>query len=169
MDKSMSKILTKLLLQIPLSNKKGLNIDLIYSEIFEFLPFVHFFKDFQYKTFRHFLCFQIALAMSIFEVEKCSFFKQVRFSPEIDSFIISELRRQKCIHCRQNQWSDRIKKTLVRVDRSAQNPRGRHLYRPRCPFLGRLGATLDYAGSVALQAVIECPQRHEAGIFPKFK
>ena len=60
-------------------------IDPINPHIFEFLPCVHFFKDFQYKTFRDFLCFQIALTWSMFELEKCSFFfKQVRISPEID-------------------------------------------------------------------------------------
>ena len=31
---------------------------------------VHLFKDFQYKTFRDFLCFQIAVTRSIFELEK---------------------------------------------------------------------------------------------------
>ena len=33
-----------------------------------------FSKNFQYKTFIDFLCFQIALTRSIFELEKCSFF-----------------------------------------------------------------------------------------------
>ena len=49
-----------------------LNIDPINPEIFELLPYVHFFKNFQYKTLRDFLCFQIA-EFSIFELEKCSF------------------------------------------------------------------------------------------------
>ena len=61
-------------LKVPLTNKKGLNIDPINPEIFELLPYVHFFKDFPYKTFREFLCFSIALTRSIFELEKCSFF-----------------------------------------------------------------------------------------------
>ena len=38
------------------SNKKEVNIDQI--EIFMSLSFAHFFKDFQYKAFRDFLCFQ---------------------------------------------------------------------------------------------------------------
>ena len=38
------------------STKKGLNIDLINPEVFKFLTDIHFFKDFQYKTFRAFLC-----------------------------------------------------------------------------------------------------------------
>ena len=69
MDKSMKKILTKLYFLVPLSNKKWQNIYQFNHEIFEFLPFVHFFKDFQYKTLRDFLCFQIALTRSIFEPE----------------------------------------------------------------------------------------------------
>merc|ERR1711954_130206 len=74
MDKSMSKILTNLHYYGPISNKKGLNIDPINPQIFEFLPYVHFFKDFHYKTFRDFLCFLITLTRSIFELEKYSFF-----------------------------------------------------------------------------------------------
>ena len=65
---------------------KGQNIDQINHEIFDFLLYVHFFKDFQYKTFRDFLCLQIALTQSIFELEKCSFFKQFRMLPEIDGY-----------------------------------------------------------------------------------
>ena len=70
----MSKIMTKLKYWVPLSNKPGLNIDPINPQIFEFLPCVHFFKDFQNKIFRDFFCFQIALNWSIFALEKCSFF-----------------------------------------------------------------------------------------------
>ena len=44
--------------------------------------------DFQYKTFRDFLCFQIALTRSVFEVETCSIFKQVKISQEIGYVII---------------------------------------------------------------------------------
>ena len=72
MDKSMSKILTKLYYNIPISNRKGLDIGLIYPQIFKFLHYVPFFKDFQYKTFRDFHYFQIDLTWSI-ELEKCSF------------------------------------------------------------------------------------------------
>ena len=68
-DLSMNNILTKLL-----SNKKRLNNDLIHPKNFELKFYVHFFKDFQYTTFRDFLCFQITLTQSIFELEKCSFF-----------------------------------------------------------------------------------------------
>ena len=52
---------------------KGLNIDLKNPEIYP-IPYVHVFKDFQYKTFRDFFCFQLALTRPIFELEKCSFF-----------------------------------------------------------------------------------------------
>ena len=71
MDKSMSKIFTKLLSQQPLSNKEGLDIDTIDDEKFEFVPCFQFFMDFRYKTFKDFLCHQIALTRSIFELEKC--------------------------------------------------------------------------------------------------
>ena len=50
----------------------------------KFLPYVHIFKDSQYKTFRDILCFQIFLTRSIFELEKCVFLKQVRILTEID-------------------------------------------------------------------------------------
>ena len=33
----------------------------IDPEILKFLPYVHFFKDFQYKTFKDLLCFEIAI------------------------------------------------------------------------------------------------------------
>ena len=74
MDKSISKILTKLYYYVPISKRKGLSIYPINPQIFMFLPYVHFLKDFQRKTFRDFLCFQIALTQSIFELERCSFF-----------------------------------------------------------------------------------------------
>ena len=45
-----------------------------------------FSKKFQYKTYRDFICFQIA--RSICDLEKCPFFKQVRISPEIDWFLL---------------------------------------------------------------------------------
>ena len=94
MDKSMSKIMTKLKYWVPLSNKPGLNIDPINPQIFEFLPSVHIFKDFQYKTFRNFLCFQIALTQSIFEIEKCSFFlNRSELCQKLIGYVISELRR----------------------------------------------------------------------------
>ena len=48
-----------------MSNKKGRNIDKINSEIFKFLPYVHFFKDFQNNTLRDFFCFQIGLARKV--------------------------------------------------------------------------------------------------------
>ena len=48
-----------------LTNQKVLNI-----EKFKFLPHFHVFKDFLYNAFRYFLCFQIALTPSIFELEK---------------------------------------------------------------------------------------------------
>ena len=38
------------------------------------------FKDFKYKTLRDFLCFQIALSWSIFELEKCSFFNRSNYA-----------------------------------------------------------------------------------------
>ena len=38
MDKSMSNILTKLYSEVPLSNKKGVNVDPINPEIFKFYP-----------------------------------------------------------------------------------------------------------------------------------
>ena len=69
MDKSMSKFFTKLIL-CPIIKQKVLNIDPINPEIFECSHYVHFFKDFQYKTFRDFLCFQIAPTLSIFEIEQ---------------------------------------------------------------------------------------------------
>ena len=52
----MSKIFSKLLAQQPLSNKKGLDIDTIDDEKFEFVHCVQFFMDFQYKTFKDFIC-----------------------------------------------------------------------------------------------------------------
>ena len=70
----MLKILAKLS-QVPLSSRKGLHMDPFNPEIFKFSPYVHFFKDFQYKTFRDFLCFKISQTQSIFELEKCSFTK----------------------------------------------------------------------------------------------
>ena len=54
-----------------------------------------FLKDFQYKTFRDLLCFQMALTWLIFELKRVLFCNQVLISPEIDWF--SELRRQKRI------------------------------------------------------------------------
>ena len=57
-----------------IKQKRTKNIDPIGPQIFKFLPNNHFFMDFQYKTFIDFLCFQIALTQSIFELEKCSFF-----------------------------------------------------------------------------------------------
>ena len=53
-----------------------MKMDKSISKILEVLPYVHFIKDFQYKTFRDFFCFQIALARSIFELEKGSFLSQ---------------------------------------------------------------------------------------------
>ena len=91
MDKSMSKILTKLQ-----SNKKGLNFYPINPQIFEFLPYVHLFKDFLFKTFKDFICFQIALTRSIVELGKCSFFSnRSEFRQTLIGYVISELRRQK--------------------------------------------------------------------------
>ena len=46
----MCKVFTKLLSQQPLLNKKGLDIDTIVNEKFDFVPCVQFFMDFQYKT-----------------------------------------------------------------------------------------------------------------------
>ena len=57
MDKSINKILTKLYSYFPLSNKKGLNIDPIYLQIFEFLPYVYFFKGFSIQNFQRFSLF----------------------------------------------------------------------------------------------------------------
>ena len=56
-----------------------MNIDPIYPQIFKFKPYVLFLKDFQYKTFRDFLCFQIVLTRSIFELEKCFFLNRSEF------------------------------------------------------------------------------------------
>ena len=42
---------------------------------------------------------------------------------------------------------------------SDQKPWGRHLSKPRQPFLGQLAAILDFAGGAALQAVNKCPRR----------
>ena len=47
----------------------------------------------------------------------------------------------------------------LKVDGSAQKPRGRHLSRPPLPFWGPLAAILDFAGGAALQAVSERPLR----------
>ena len=57
----------------PLSNKKGLDIYPTADEKFELVPFVKFFMDFQYKTFKDFFCLQIALSRSIFDLEKWFF------------------------------------------------------------------------------------------------
>ena len=57
MDKSMRKILTKTVILGPLIKQKGLNIDRINPEIFEYLPYVHFFIDFRYKTVKDLLRF----------------------------------------------------------------------------------------------------------------
>ena len=58
----------------PLIKQKKLNIDPNYPQIFKFLPYVQLYMEFQYKTVRDFLRFQIALTRSIFELEKCFFF-----------------------------------------------------------------------------------------------
>ena len=47
----------------------------------------------------------------------------------------------------------------IKVDGSAQKPRGRHLSRPCWPFCGSLAAIFDFKGLAALQAVSECPLR----------
>ena len=49
---------------------------------------------------------------------------------------------------------------LAKVGLSAQKPRNMHLSRPPRPFWAPLAAILDLAGSVALQAVSECPLCH---------
>ena len=56
-------------------NPRFPHIDPIIPERLKFLPYVSFFKDFQYKTFRYFLCLQIAPSQSILELEKYSFFQ----------------------------------------------------------------------------------------------
>ena len=62
-----------------------------------------FQRDFQCKIVN---CFQIALTWSIFELEKCSFFlNRSEFRQKLIGYVITELRRQKCVQCRQNQWS----------------------------------------------------------------
>ena len=60
---------------VPFSNKKGLDIDPNDDEKFKLVPCVKFFIDFQYKTSKDFFCIQIALTLSICDLEKCSFFK----------------------------------------------------------------------------------------------
>ena len=50
---------------VPLSNKKGLDIDPTDDEKFNLVPCVQFFIDFQYQTFKDFFCLH-----SIFELEK---------------------------------------------------------------------------------------------------
>ena len=47
---------------------------------------------------------------------------------------------------------------------STQRPRGRGIYRPRCPFWGPLAAISNFEGSGALQAVSECLWCRMAGI-----
>ena len=76
--------------------QKGLDIDPIYPKKFEFLPYVHFFKDFQYKTFRDFLCFQIALTRLIFR-KMFFFLNRSEFRQKLIGYVFSELRRQKCV------------------------------------------------------------------------
>ena len=95
MDKSMSKISTKLLCLFPLSNKIGRDID---DEKFEFLPCAQFLLDFQSKFLKDFLGLQIALNRSIFEVEKCFFSSnKSEFCQKFIGNDISEVCRQKCI------------------------------------------------------------------------
>ena len=55
MDKSKSKISSKLFYLAPLSNKNGHDTDKIDDEKFEFVPCVIIFMDFQYITFKVFL------------------------------------------------------------------------------------------------------------------
>ena len=45
-----------------------------------------------------------------------------------------------------------------------KTPRGRYLSRLCLPFLGPVGAILNFAGGAALQVVNECPRRRQAGI-----
>ena len=68
-----SEIVSESLTWSPYQTKED-QIDQINPEIFKFLSYVNFLKDFHYKTLRDFLCFQIALTQSIFELEKCTFF-----------------------------------------------------------------------------------------------
>ena len=69
MGQSLSKILTKLLFKHPLSNKKGLDIYVIYDEKFELVPSAQFFMEFLYKNSKDFLCLKIALTRPIFVME----------------------------------------------------------------------------------------------------
>ena len=48
---------------------------------------------------------------------------------------------------------------FVKVGRSAQKHRDRHLSRPRRPFWGPLAAILNFVGGAVLQAVSKCPLR----------
>ena len=59
MDKSKSKISSKLFYLAPLSNKNGLETDKIDDEKFEFVPCVIIFMDFQYITFKVFFVFKL--------------------------------------------------------------------------------------------------------------
>ena len=67
--KYMIKKWTKPLSWVPISSKKELNMDPSNPKILQSFTLCQFFKDFQSKTFRDFLCFKIALNPSIFELE----------------------------------------------------------------------------------------------------
>ena len=57
-----------------------------------------------------------------------------------------------------------LKKTyFARVDRSAQKPRNRHLFKTCCSLWSPLVAVFAFAGGEALLAVCKCPWRHKAG------
>ena len=55
------------------------------------------------------------------------------------------------------KWASDQTTYIAKLDWSAQKPKGRHHSRPHRSFWGPLAATLDFAGSAALQAVSECP------------
>ena len=59
-----------------------LNIETIFPEIFKVLTLHQFFKDFQCKPFRDFLCVQISFNFR--DKNMCFFNKRVRITPEIN-------------------------------------------------------------------------------------
>ena len=63
---------------------------------------VNFLKDFQYKTISDFLYFQIALTRNILARKMFFFLNRSEFRQKLIGYVISELRRQKCVLCRQN-------------------------------------------------------------------